>query len=365
MHSAAESAALTRGWRGCRAGRRARRLRGLVRRRPLSRAPRRRGAPSRAIHCIDATGWACEPGSGKPARRRRDWPLRRAALSGGPALRWHLARSQDVGRSWTGGAIDLVFIDGDHSPRAAGRTGRCGSLTSRPGHGRLPRRPGRAPRGLRQPGPDPRSSARWQPRGADELRAAPLATARLDAARRGPAERPISATRPGTQPSARLAGDRAASPVEPVMALRRPLGAVAVDRVAAARRPTACGGGANAAAGSAPRPDRHDATRDADGPATHGDGRRRRRSLASRRRGPRDRGVVPGRVLTGPGCTAAGRRQRRCGGHADHRRSLHLRRRARHDLRARRSDGGRATVRDLDRDRRLAVRLLDRLPGSR
>ncbi len=42
----------------------------------------------------------------------------RATLRGGPAIQWHLARSQDVGRSWTGGAVDLVFIDGDHSPEA-------------------------------------------------------------------------------------------------------------------------------------------------------------------------------------------------------------------------------------------------------
>jgi hypothetical protein len=34
----------------------------------------------------------------------------------GPALRWHIARSQDVGRRWDGPEVDLVFIDGDHSP---------------------------------------------------------------------------------------------------------------------------------------------------------------------------------------------------------------------------------------------------------
>lgn len=64
---------------------------------------------------IDATGWALRPGSKASATATR-LAVRRAALSGGPALRWHLARSQDVGRSWTGGSIDLVFIDGDHSP---------------------------------------------------------------------------------------------------------------------------------------------------------------------------------------------------------------------------------------------------------
>ncbi len=27
-----------------------------------------------------------------------------------------MARSQDVGRRWAGGPVDLVFVDGDHSP---------------------------------------------------------------------------------------------------------------------------------------------------------------------------------------------------------------------------------------------------------
>jgi predicted O-methyltransferase YrrM len=40
----------------------------------------------------------------------------RRAAKGGPTVRWHFARSQDVGRSWIGGPVDLVFIDGDHSP---------------------------------------------------------------------------------------------------------------------------------------------------------------------------------------------------------------------------------------------------------
>lgn len=34
---------------------------------------------------------------------------------GGPRLRWHVARSQDIGRTWAGPQPDLVFIDGDHS----------------------------------------------------------------------------------------------------------------------------------------------------------------------------------------------------------------------------------------------------------
>jgi predicted O-methyltransferase YrrM len=41
--------------------------------------------------------------------------VRRARPPRGPRLHWHLARSQDAGRGWSGGDVDLVFIDGDHS----------------------------------------------------------------------------------------------------------------------------------------------------------------------------------------------------------------------------------------------------------
>ena len=64
---------------------------------------------------VDASGWALLPGwSATPAATRL--AVRRAARRGGPRLHWHVARSQDVGRAWRGGEVDLVFIDGDHSP---------------------------------------------------------------------------------------------------------------------------------------------------------------------------------------------------------------------------------------------------------
>jgi hypothetical protein len=44
--------------------------------------------------------------------------VRRRARGAGPIIRWHIARSQDVGRDWRGPSVDLVFIDGDHSPQA-------------------------------------------------------------------------------------------------------------------------------------------------------------------------------------------------------------------------------------------------------
>lgn len=56
-------------------------------------------------------GWRANPTATRLA-------VRRATPRGGPELHWHVARSQDVGRSWSGGSVDLVFIDGDHSREA-------------------------------------------------------------------------------------------------------------------------------------------------------------------------------------------------------------------------------------------------------
>jgi hypothetical protein len=53
-------------------------------------------------------GWRANP----TATRRA---VSRANPRNGPAIHWHIARSQDVGRGWTGGPVDLLFIDGDHS----------------------------------------------------------------------------------------------------------------------------------------------------------------------------------------------------------------------------------------------------------
>jgi predicted O-methyltransferase YrrM len=64
---------------------------------------------------IDASGWALRPGASASATATR-LAVRRAAAGGGPSLRWYLERSQDVGRRWSAGPVDLVFIDGDHSP---------------------------------------------------------------------------------------------------------------------------------------------------------------------------------------------------------------------------------------------------------
>ncbi len=74
--------------------------------------------PQAELHLIDPFidehgtslnfGWRANPTATRLA-------VRRAARAGGPSVRWHVARSQDVGRSWGAGPVDLLFIDGDHS----------------------------------------------------------------------------------------------------------------------------------------------------------------------------------------------------------------------------------------------------------
>lgn len=65
----------------------------------------------------DASHWAMRPGwHGTPFATRL--AVRRRAKDDGPNVRWHIARSQDIGRSWQGPQVDFVFIDGDHSAPA-------------------------------------------------------------------------------------------------------------------------------------------------------------------------------------------------------------------------------------------------------
>ena len=53
-------------------------------------------------------GWRASPTATRLA-------VKRASPRPGPSIHWHIARSQEVGRDWTGGPVDLLFIDGDHS----------------------------------------------------------------------------------------------------------------------------------------------------------------------------------------------------------------------------------------------------------
>jgi predicted O-methyltransferase YrrM len=77
--------------------------------------------PEAQLHLIDPftdeSGWSLRPGwhATPAATRLAVW---RRARRSGPNIYWHIARSQDVGREWSGSPVDLVFIDGDHSPQA-------------------------------------------------------------------------------------------------------------------------------------------------------------------------------------------------------------------------------------------------------
>lgn len=70
-------------------------------------------------------GWQASPVATRRAveRRRPD----------GVRVRWHIARSQDVGRGWSEGPVDLVFVDGDHSPDAVRGDWQAWQAHVRPG----------------------------------------------------------------------------------------------------------------------------------------------------------------------------------------------------------------------------------------
>jgi predicted O-methyltransferase YrrM len=73
--------------------------------------------PDAELHLIDPFGHhpdALRPGWGatEAATKR---VVARAARDGGPEVTWHVALSVDVANAWDRDAVDLVFIDGDHS----------------------------------------------------------------------------------------------------------------------------------------------------------------------------------------------------------------------------------------------------------
>jgi predicted O-methyltransferase YrrM len=68
---------------------------------------------------VDESGWALPAGWGATESATRRVVARAAGRRGDPPqIHWHVERSQDVGRAWVGAPVDLVFIDGDHSPPA-------------------------------------------------------------------------------------------------------------------------------------------------------------------------------------------------------------------------------------------------------
>ncbi len=85
---------------------------------------------------VDATGWALPAGWGATpfaARAVVSRALAEAGPTGAPRISWHIARSQEVGAAWRGGPIDLVFIDGDHSPDGCREDWEVWSPHVRPG----------------------------------------------------------------------------------------------------------------------------------------------------------------------------------------------------------------------------------------
>jgi predicted O-methyltransferase YrrM len=77
--------------------------------------------PDAELHLIDPFGHhpdALRPGwAASEAATKR--VVARAARARGPAVSWHIAFSADVARAWSGGPVDLVFVDGDHSEEGA------------------------------------------------------------------------------------------------------------------------------------------------------------------------------------------------------------------------------------------------------
>jgi MMP 1-O-methyltransferase len=76
-------------------------------------------APGSELHLVDpyadASGWALRPEARADPLATR-LAVRRGAGRGRETLRWHRATSEQAARAWDGRPIDLVFVDGDHSP---------------------------------------------------------------------------------------------------------------------------------------------------------------------------------------------------------------------------------------------------------
>lgn len=77
-------------------------------------------AADATLHLIDPFGHqpgALRAGWAANERATRRVVARAAAAegSGAPNVVWHIERSEDAARRWTAPAVDLVFIDGDHT----------------------------------------------------------------------------------------------------------------------------------------------------------------------------------------------------------------------------------------------------------
>lgn len=76
--------------------------------------------PGAELHLIDPFGHhpdALPGGWGASERATRRLVARAARRLGerAPSIHWHVALSREVAERWSGGEVDVVFIDGDHS----------------------------------------------------------------------------------------------------------------------------------------------------------------------------------------------------------------------------------------------------------
>src|SRR3954463_3151263 len=91
--------------------------------------------PGAELHLIDPFGHhpTALPSGWGATERASKRVIARAARDGGPQVVWHVALSQDVGRAWEGGEVDLVFIDGDHAEEPTREDWRLWQAHVRPG----------------------------------------------------------------------------------------------------------------------------------------------------------------------------------------------------------------------------------------
>ena len=80
-------------------------------------------APGAELHLVDPFGhhpMALPEGWGATERASRRVVARAARRCDGPRVRWHIALSEEVARTWTD-PVDLLFVDGDHSEEGCAR----------------------------------------------------------------------------------------------------------------------------------------------------------------------------------------------------------------------------------------------------
>ena len=77
-------------------------------------------APAATLHLVDPyVETALRSGWRGVERATKRTVTRAARQADGPQLRWHVCTSEEAARGWNGTAVDVVFIDGDHTREGA------------------------------------------------------------------------------------------------------------------------------------------------------------------------------------------------------------------------------------------------------